>query len=101
MRQQRHGTNKSSLTYLLHWFQTSLFIEVPPSQTHKKAEPQLALPGILYYEKMGLATFLLLHLSLNGHRGVGHNHQTFLGDKFARNTADAVGLILDTHQSGI
>jgi hypothetical protein len=46
MRQQRHGTNKRSLTDLHHWF-TSLFIEEPLSQTHKKAEPQLALPDIL------------------------------------------------------
>ena len=46
MRQQKHGTSKRSLTDLHHWF-TSLFIEEPLSQTHKKAEPQLALPDIL------------------------------------------------------
>lgn len=60
----------------------------------------MVLPEFIY-EKTVLTAFLFLHLRLDSHRGMGDNHQSFLGDKLASNATDAVGLILNAHQSGI
>ena len=48
-----------------------------------------------------LAAFFLLHLGLDGHGGVGHNHEAFLGNEFACDTADTVGLVLNADKGGI
>ncbi len=41
---------------------------------------------------------LALLLGLDALRSMGYTQQTLLGDKFACGLADAVGLVLDTHQ---
>lgn len=46
-----------------------------------------------------LSAFLLL--GLYGESGVGHRLKPFLGYEFAGNTAYTVGLVVDTHQSGL
>ena len=52
------------------------------------------LPGIT------LAALLAGLLGLDGHRGVGDNHQALLGDEFAGGLTDAIGAVLDTDEGG-
>ena len=41
---------------------------------------------------------LLLHLSLDARSSVRHGAQAFFRDEFARNAANAIGLIVNAHE---
>ena len=47
---------------------------------------------------MGLLFLLSCLFGFDALRSVGNTHQALLGDQFTRGLADAIGLVLDTHQ---
>ncbi len=42
-----------------------------------------------------------LHLGFDSHCGVGNYHQALFGNEFARDTANAIGLVFDTDEGCI
>ena len=45
--------------------------------------------------------FFLLHLGLDGHGGMRHNHETLFWDELAGDATDAIGLVLNADKGGI